>query len=294
MIERRAVFSHRWLPIALVAPQLAVTAVFFLWPAYETVVSAFYVQGAFGGSEHFVGLHNFTALWDNASYLHSFGITLIFSAATTLLALSVSLLLAVNANRALRGAKVYQALLAWPYAVAPAIAGVLWLFMLNPSVGLLARALDGLGVPWDFRVNGTQAMVLVVMASAWRQIAYNFLFFLAALQSVPSSLIEAAAIDGAGPIRRFWTIVFPLLSPTTFFLLVIDLVYSFFETFGVIDTVTQGGPANATNILVYQVFETGFVGLDLGGSAAQSVVLMLFIIGLTVLQFRFIEGRVRY
>ena len=294
MIERRAVFPNRWLPIALIAPQLAVTAVFFFWPAYETVVSAFYVEGAFGGSRHFAGLTNFTALWHNTTYLHSFWVTLIFSGATTLLALSLSLWLAVNANRALRGARIYRALLTWPYAVAPAIAGVLWLFMLNPSVGLLARALDAVGLPWDFHVNATQAMILVVLASAWRQIAYNFLFFLAALQSVPPSLVEAAAIDGAGPTRRFWTIVFPLLSPTTFFLLVIDLVYSFFETFGVIDTVTQGGPANATNILVYQVFQTGFVGLDLGGAAAQSVVLMGFIIVLTVLQFRFIEARVRY
>ncbi|MGN8158216.1 sn-glycerol-3-phosphate ABC transporter permease UgpA [Salinisphaera sp. RV14] len=293
-MERRVVFGHRWLPLALIAPQLAITAVFFFWPAYETVVSAFYAQGAFGGGEHFVGLANFVALWHDTNYLHSFWVTLVFSAATTALSLSVSLLLAVNAQRALAGGRIYRALLTWPYAVAPAIAGVLWLFLFNPGVGLLADALSVFGVAWNFHIHGGQAMILVVIASAWRQIAYNFLFFLAALYSMPGSLIEAAAIDGAGPSRRFWTIIFPLLSPTTFFLLVIDLVYAFFETFGVIDTVTHGGPANATNILVYEVFQTGMQGMDIGGAAAQSVVLMLFIIGLTVLQFRFIEGRVRY
>lgn len=293
-MEKRVHFHNRWLPYALLAPQLAVTLVFFIWPAAEALSSSLFLQDAFSGSMRFVGLQNFQFLFQDSVYLKSFAVTGIFTAGVTCLTLSVSLLLAVKANNVLKGSRLYQAILTWPYAVAPAVAGVLWLFLFTPSVGLIARALMALGVDWNYHVNATQAMLLVVIAAAWRQIAYNFLFFLAGLQAIPGSLMEAAAIDGAGPVKRFWTIIFPLLSPTTFFLLVIDIIYSLFETFGLIDTVTQGGPGNATNILVYEVFRTGFVGQDLGGSAAQSVILMALVVVMTVIQFRFIEQRVSY
>ena len=293
-MEKRVYFRNRWLPYLLLAPQLAVTLVFFIWPAAVALSSSLFTQDAFSGTMHFVGLENFRFLFQDSSYINSFVVTGVFTAGVTALTLSVSLLLAVKADRVFKGSRFYQAVLTWPYAVAPAVAGVLWLFLFTPSIGLVARALGAMGVDWNYHVNGTQAMLLVIIAGAWRQIAYNFLFFLAGLQAIPQSLIEAAAIDGAGPVKRFWTIIFPLLSPTTFFLLVIDIIYSLFETFGLIDAVTQGGPGNATNILVYQVFQTGFVGQDLGGSAAQSVILMLLVIIMTVIQFHFIERRVSY
>ena len=293
-MEKRVYFRNRWLPYALLTPQLAVTLVFFIWPATLALSSSLFTQDAFTGSMHFVGLDNFRFLAQDTVYLKSFAVTGIFTAGVTLLTLALSLLLAVKADGVFRGARLYRAILTWPYAVAPAVAGVLWLFLFSPSVGLIARALDAVGIAWNYHVNGFQAMLLVIIAAAWRQVAYNFLFFLAGLQAIPTSLMEAAAIDGAGPVKRFWTIVFPLLSPTTFFLLVIDIIYSLFETFGLIDTVTQGGPGNATNILVYEVFRTGFVGQDLGGSAAQSVILMALVLVMTVIQFRFLERRVRY
>ncbi len=293
-MEKRVYFRNRWLPYLLLAPQLAVTLVFFIWPAAVALSSSLFTQDAFSGTMHFVGLENFRFLFQDSSYINSFAVTGVFTAGVTALTLSVSLLLAVKADRAVKGSRFYQAALTWPYAVAPAVAGVLWLFLFTPSIGLIARAFGAMGIDWNYHVNGTQAMFLVIIAGAWRQIAYNFLFFLAGLQAIPQSLIEAAAIDGAGPVKRFWTIIFPLLSPTTFFLLVIDIIYSLFETFGLIDAVTQGGPGNATNILVYQVFQTGFVGQDLGGSAAQSVILMILVIIMTVIQFHFIERRVSY
>lgn len=293
-MEKRVYFRNRWLPYLLLAPQLLVTFVFFIWPAAVALTSSLFIQDAFTGSMHFVGLQNFRFLFHDSVYLKSFTVTGIFTGGVTALTLAAALLLALKADKVVRGSRFYQAVLTWPYAVAPAVAGVLWLFLFTPSVGLIARALGAAGVDWNYHVNSDQAMFLVVVAASWRQIAYNFLFFLAGLQAIPQSLIEAAAIDGAGPSKRFWTIIFPLLSPTTFFLLVIDIIYSLFETFGLIDTVTQGGPGNATNILVYQVFQTGFVGQDLGGSAAQSVILMLLVVIMTVIQFRFIERRVSY
>jgi sn-glycerol 3-phosphate transport system permease protein len=293
-VEKRAFFRSRWLPYALVAPQLAITLVFFFWPAGQALWQSVLLQDAFGTSVEFVGLENFRRLFADPAYLASFRVTVVFSVLVAGLGLSISLLLALFADRIIRGAAAIKTLLIWPYAVAPAIAGVLWLFMFNPTLGVVAFWLRAAGVDWNFLLRGDQALALLVMAAVWKQISYNFVFFLAGLQAIPKSLIEAAAIDGAGPARRFWTIIFPLLSPTTFFLLVVNIVYAFFDTFAIVDAVTQGGPGQDTAILVYKVYHDGFKALDFGGSAAQSVILMAIVIGLTVVQFRFIERRVNY
>ena len=293
-MEKRVVFRSAWLPYALVAPQIAITVVFFFWPAAQAVWYSFQLQDAFGLKTQFVGLANFAALFADTRYLDSIKITAVFSALVALVGLAISLALAVMADRVIRGALGYRTLLVWPYAVAPAVAGVLWAFLFAPSIGIVTYVLKGFGIDWNWIIHGDQAMLLVVIASVWKQISYNFLFFLAGLQSIPRSLIEAAAIDGAGPARRFWTVVFPLLSPTTFFLLVVNIVYAFFDTFGVIDATTQGGPAGATQILVYKVYYDGVKAADLGGSSAQSVILMFIVITLTVLQFRFVERKVQY
>jgi sn-glycerol 3-phosphate transport system permease protein len=293
-MERRVVFAGWLVPAVLLTPQLAVTIVFFFWPAGQAIWQSVERQDPFGLSTVFVGIDNFAALFADPDYLASFSITAFFSFAVALLALAPGLLLAVMADRVVRGAAFYKTVLLLPYAIAPAIAGVLWMFLFNPSIGVVAAALRDLGIDWNYLLDGDQAMLLVILAAAWKQISYNFLFFLAGLQSIPASLIEASAIDGASPRRRFWTIIFPLLAPTSFFLLVVNIVYAFFDTFGVIHNVTQGGPAKATEILVYKVWYDGIVGLDLGGSAAQSVVLMAIVIGLTAIQFRFIERRVHY
>ena len=293
-MEKRVVFRSAWLPYALVAPQIVVTIVFFFWPAVQAGWYSFQLQDAFGLQTEFVGFQNFAALFNDEHYLNSFRITAVFSALVAVSGIAISLLLATMADRVLRGALAYKTLLIWPYAVAPAVAGVLWAFLFAPSVGIATYALRQQGVDWNWVLKEDQAMALVVLASTWKQISYNFLFFLAGLQSIPKSLIEAAAIDGAGPTRRFWTIVFPLLSPTTFFLLVVNIVYAFFDTFGVIDATTQGGPAGATQILVYKVYHDGVKSADLGGSSAQSVILMVIVIALTVVQFRYIERKVQY
>ncbi len=293
-MEKRVVFRSSWLPWALLAPQVAVIAVFFFWPAGQAVVQSVQQSNAFGTSVEWVGLENFRNLWNDPTYLASFYTTALFSVLVAALGIGISLVLAVFADRIVKGALAYKTLLIWPYAVAPAIAGVLWLFMLAPSVGVVSYWLRVLGVDWDPLLNGRHAMTMVVAAAVWKQISYNFLFFLAGLQSVPKSLIEAAAIDGARPWRRFWTIVFPLLSPTTFFLLVINIVYAFFDTFGIIDAATEGGPGRDTSILVYKVYYDGIKAMDLGSSAAQSVVLMVIVITLTVVQFRFVEKKVNY
>lgn len=293
-MEKRVVFRSAWLPYLLVAPQIAITVVFFFWPAVQAFWYSFLLQDAFGLKTQFVGLQNFVTLFHDPAYLKSFKITAVFSVLVAGSGIAISLVLAAMADRVIRGALAYKTLLIWPYAVAPAVAGVLWAFMFAPSIGIVTYALKKMGVDWNWVVNGDQAMLLVVIAAVWNHISYNFLFFLAGLQSIPKSLIEAAAIDGAGPLRRFWSIVFPLLSPTTFFLLVINIVFAFFATFGVIDSTTQGGPAGATQILVYKVYYDGVKAGDLGGSSAQSVVLMFIVITLTVIQFRFIERRVQY
>ncbi|MFC6689304.1 sn-glycerol-3-phosphate ABC transporter permease UgpA [Jhaorihella thermophila] len=291
---KRVHFPPGILPYLLVAPQVAITLVFFIWPAAQAIYQSFLLEDAFGLSTEFVWFENFVALAEDPIYLGSFGRTIVFSAAVAALSMSFALVLAGFADRVARAATTYRTLLIWPYAVAPVLAGALWVFMFNPTLGILPYFLEFMGIEWNHYLNGNQAMLLVIMAAAWKQVAYNFLFYLAAMQAIPRSVIEAAAIDGAGPFRRFADIIFPLISPTTFFLLVINVTYAFFDTFGIIHAITQGGPANATTILVYKVFNDGFVGLDLGGSAAQSVVLMILVIGLTVVQFRYIEKRVQY
>jgi sn-glycerol 3-phosphate transport system permease protein len=293
-MEKRVVFGHKTLPYLLLLPQLAITVVFFFLPAGQAMWQSLRLEDAFGLSSQFVGLENFADLFSQQNYIDSFKVTAVFSVLVAVVGLSVSLLLAVMADRVMRGASIYKTLLIWPYAVAPAVVGVLWLFLFSPAVGILAVALRQMGFDWNPRLDGTQAMGLVLIASVWKQISYNFLFFLAGLQSIPRSLIEAAAIDGASPVRRFWTIVFPLLSPTTFFLLVVNVIYAFFDTFAVIDTTTQGGPGTSTAILVYKVYTDGFRGLDLGSSAAQSVVLMVIVVALTIFQFRYIDRKVQY
>ena len=293
-MEKRVVFRSAWLPYALIAPQIAITIIFFFWPAAQAVWYSFQLQDAFGLRSQFVGLQNFAQLFADGNYLASFKVTAVFSVLVAFFGLAISLALAAMADRVLRGAMAYKTLLIWPYAVAPAIAGVLWAFLFAPSIGIITYALRGFGIDWNWIINDNQALLLVVIASIWNQISYNFLFFLAGLQSIPKSLIEAAAIDGAGPTRRFWSIVFPLLSPTTFFLLVVNIVYAFFSTFGIIDATTQGGPGQATQILVYKVYHDGVKAADLGGSSAQSVILMFIVIALTVAQFRFIERKVQY
>ncbi|MCD6663830.1 MAG: sn-glycerol-3-phosphate ABC transporter permease UgpA [Comamonas sp.] len=293
-MEKRVRFKSAWLPWLLVAPQMAIVLVFFFWPAAQTLYQSVLQEDAFGTSSEFVGMENFRRLWDDPSYLGSFYTTAAFSLMVAVLGICIALLLAVMANRVVRGAAIYKTLLIWPYAVAPVVAGVLWLMMFASPWGVVAYALQSLGYDWNHLLSGTDAMALIVMASVWKQISYNFLFFLAGLQSVPSSVIEAATIDGATPWRRFWSIVFPLLSPTTFFLLVMNVIYAFFDTFAIVDAATQGGPGKDTSILVYKVYYDGFKALDMGGSAAQSAVLMAIVILLTVFQFRFVEKKVQY
>jgi sn-glycerol 3-phosphate transport system permease protein len=293
-VEKRVVFKSWWLPWVLIAPQVVVIAVFFFWPAAQALLQSLQQSDAFGTSVEWVGLENFRNLWNDASYLASFKTTAVFSVLVAGLGLALSLFLAIFADRVVRGSNLYRTFLIWPYAVAPAVAGVLWLFMFAPSIGIVSYAIRQLGFGWDPLLNGDHAMALIVMAAVWKQISYNFLFFLAGLQSIPKSLIEAAAMDGARPWRRFWTIQFPLLSPTTFFLLVINIVYAFFDTFAIVDAATKGGPGKDTAILVYKAYFDGFKAMDLGGSAAQSVVLMVIVVALTVFQFRFVEKKVNY
>jgi sn-glycerol 3-phosphate transport system permease protein len=294
-MNKRVTFNAKLLPYILLAPQIAVTLAFFIWPSGQALWQSVILEDAFGGNSRFVGFANFERLFANEGYWASVRVTLFFSLMVASLGLGFSLLLATMADRIVRGATAYKALLVWPYAVAPAVAGVLFGFLFNPSVGIVAYFLKkGIGYEFNYVINGGQALFLVILAATWNQISYNFLFFLAGLQSVPRSLMEAAAIDGAGPVWRFWTITLPLLSPTAFFLLVVNIIYAFFGTFGVIDAMTKGGPARATEILVFKVYNDGFRGQDFGGSAAQSAILMAIVVALTVIQFRFIERRVQY
>lgn len=294
MQTKRTIFPNRVLPYALLLPQLAVTAVFFLWPAAQAFWQSFLREDAFGLKTTFVWLDNYARLVRDPHYINSLGVTTIFAVSTAVVSIGLALILALAVDRMIRSARAYTTLMVWPYAVAPAIAGVLWWFMFNPTIGVLPYVLKVMGYSWNHQLNRVDAMILVVLAASWKQISYNFLFFVAGLQSIPSSLKEAAAIDGAGPLKRFWTIILPLLSPTTFFLMVVNIVYAMFDTFGIIDATTQGGPAQATNILVYKVYQDGFVALNLGSSAAQSVMLMVIVIALTVIQFRYVERRVQY
>ena len=293
-MEKRVVFQSPWLPYALVAPQLIITLVFFFWPATQAVYQSLLIQDAFASKVQFVWFDNFRDRFNDPHSLASCRVTAIFSALVTVIGLSLALLLAVFADRVVRGARVYKMLLVWPYAVATAVAAVLFVFQLNPTLGIVTHLLRAIGYDWNYLLNPRQALALIVIAAVWKQISYNFLFFLAGLQSIPKSLIEAAAIDGAGPVKRFATIVFPLLSPTTFFLIVVNIVYAFFDTFAIVDAATSGGPVQATSILVFKVYQDGVQALDLSGSAAQSVILMAIVIALTVIQFRFVERRVNY
>jgi sn-glycerol 3-phosphate transport system permease protein len=293
-MEKRALFKSAWLPYALLAPQIIVTILFFFLPAGEALYQSVLIQDAFGVSSQFVWFDNFRDLFNDAGYLQSFQITALFSVLVAFFGLVLALLLAVFADRVVVAAPVYKTFLIWPYAVSPVVVGVLWMFLMSPTLGIISHALRHVGIEWNHILNSRHALILIVMAAVWKQISYNFLFFLAGLQSIPKSLIEAAAIDGAGPVRRFFTIVFPLLSPTTFFLLVVNIVYAFFDTFAIIEATTQGGPGNETHILVYKVFYDGIKGGDLGSAAAQSVVLMTIVIALTVVQFRYVERKVQY
>lgn len=293
-MQKQAIFQSKLLPYALVAPQLAIVLIFFYWPAAQAVIQSFLLQDAFGLSTSFVWLENYVELFGDPAYFETIVRTFFFSFAIAASSLSVALLLAVMADKPLRGGAVYRTLLIWPYAVAPPVVGVLWVFMLHPSLGVLSRYLRAAGIEWNPLLDGNQAATLVILAAAWKQISYNFLFFLAGLASIPKSVLEAAAIDGARPMRRFWTVTFPLLSPTIFFLLVVNIVYAFFDTFGIIDTMTRGGPGTSTVTLVYKVYNDGLIGGNLGGSAAQSVILMVMVIVLTGIQFRFVERKVTY
>ncbi|WDR01227.1 sn-glycerol-3-phosphate ABC transporter permease UgpA [Devosia algicola] len=294
MQTKRTIFPNRVLPYLLLTPQMLITLIFFIWPAGQAVKSSFEREDPFGFKTQFIWFQNYTKLFADPSYLNSVGRTAVFAVSVTVISMSVSLLLAIAVNRLLRTGRIYTTLLVWPYAVAPVVAGILWWFMFNPSIGILPYLLSFAGIDWNHRVNAGNAMTLIVLASSWKQISYNFLFFVAGLQSVPQSLSEAAAIDGAGPFKRFWTIIFPLLSPTTFFLMIVNINYAMFDTFGTIDATTSGGPAQSTNILVYKVYSDGFLGLNIGSSSAQSVLLMGIVIVLTVIQFRWVERRVQY
>lgn len=293
-MRKNVIFRGKLLPLLLLLPQLVITGLFFFWPAGQAIWSSLLREDAFGLSRDFVGLENFADVIADPAWRAAAGTTAVFAFSVAVLALSVALLLAVQADKAIRGSSLYKTLLIWPYAVAPAVAAVLWLFLFHPQIGLIGRALNAAQIAWDYRLNGGQAMLLVIIASAWKQVSYNFIFFLAGLQSIPKSVLEAAAIDGARPVRRFWTVIFPLLSPTSFFLLTVNLVYAFFDTFGVIHALTQGGPAKATETLIYKVYIDGVENLNLGASAAQSVILMLIVIAMTAVQFRFIERKVHY
>jgi sn-glycerol 3-phosphate transport system permease protein len=290
-MERRTIFGHRLLPMLLVAPQFFLTVFFFLWPAGQAIWSSMTRQDPFGLHSQFVGLDNFTDLFEDPLYRESIGRTVVFMAAVSALSMAVALLLAVFADRDIRGRGVYRTLLIWPYAIAPAMAAVLWLLLLQPQIGLLGVWLNRHGVAWDYHLNGAQALLVVILASAWKQVSYNFIFFLAGLQSIPRAVVEAARLDGAKGWRRFRTVTFPLLAPTTFFLIVVNLVYAAFDTFGTVQALTQGGPGKATETMVIKVYRDGVVNLDIGSSSAQSVVLMLGVVGLTALQFRFLGRR---
>ncbi|WP_108460425.1 sn-glycerol-3-phosphate ABC transporter permease UgpA [Devosia naphthalenivorans] len=294
MQTKRTIFPNKLLPYALLAPQLIITIIFFLWPAGQAVKSSFEREDPFGFRTTFIWFQNYTRLFDDPEYLNAAARSAVFAVGVTALSMGAALLLAVCVNRLLRSGKFYTTLLVWPYAVAPVVAGILWWFMFNPTIGIVPYLLEAFGYRWNHRVNGNDAMILVIIAASWKQISYNFLFFVAGLQSVPKSLVEAAAMDGAGPFKRFWTIVFPLLSPTTFFLMIVNINYAMFDTFGIIDGTTSGGPAGSTNTLVYKVYADGFLGLNIGSSSAQSVILMLIVIILTVVQFRWVERRVQY
>ncbi|MBU6382002.1 MAG: sn-glycerol-3-phosphate ABC transporter permease UgpA [Betaproteobacteria bacterium] len=287
-------FKGWGLPAMLLAPQLLIVLIFFYWPSVRAVFGSLFLEDAFGQSAEFVGFENFERLFADSDYADAFGITVVFSVLVSSIGLSISLLLAWFADRAIKARYVFRTILIIPYAVSAAVAAVLWSFLFAPSVGVVAHWLIQSGLAWNYLINANHAMALIVMTAVWKQIAYNFIFFLAGLQAIPRSMFEASAMDGAGPFKTFFYVTLPLLSPTAFFLLVVNVVYAFFDTFGIIDASTGGGPGQSTSILVYKVYHDGFKSLDLGSSSAQSVILMIMVVLLTVIQFRFIERRVHY
>lgn len=293
-MQQTGLFHHRFLPLALMLPQLAITAIFFLWPAFQALLQSFFEQDAFGLSNHFVGLGNFTSVLSDPAYFRSLRFTLLFSAVVAFGAMGFGLLFAVMADQIGKSSRLYQTLFIWPYAVAPAMAGVLWLFLFNPSTGAITQLLSLIGIDWNYLIDPTDATILVLIIATWKQISYNFIFFLAGLQSIPKTLLEAAEMDGASRTKRFWTVIFPLLTPTSFFLMIVNITYAFFDTFGIIHMVTQGGPGDSTQTLVYKVWYDGFQANALGTSAAQSVLLMIMVSILTILQFRYVERKVHY
>lgn len=294
MIKRVHFEGHTWLVTLLLLPQLLVLGVFAILPAFQAVIYSFMLSDPFGQFSTFVGLDNFKTVLSRPEYLNSVWVTLVFGVGSTALSMTAGLAFAVFVDHVIRGKRGYKTFLLWPYAISPVVAGVLWLFLFHPIYGAIALMLRQFGVEWNPLLEGSHAMLLVIVVASWKQVTYNFVFFLASLQAIPKSLIEAAAIDGAGPVRRLFTVVFPLMAPITFFLLVINIVHAFFDTFPIIDSLTKGGPAGATDIMVYRVYHDGFVSQDLGGSSAQSVILMLLVVGLTFIQFRFIERKIKY
>lgn len=293
-MNKRPIFKNKLLPYLLLAPQLLITLIFFIWPAAKTMIFSVQAVDPFGNDSTFVGLDNFIEIFEDEHYLASFKTTIIFTFLVTSIGLTVSLFFAALVDYIVKAKTLYRTLFILPYAVAPAIAAVLWGFLFNPSFGIVVKIFEYFGLLWSHAQDNVQAMILVVLASVWKQISYNFLFFLAALQAVPKSLMEAAAVEGAGPIRRFIGISLPLIAPITFFLLIINIVYAFFDTFAIIDAATQGGPVQATTTLIYKIYRDGMTGLDLSISAAQSIILMICVGILTFIQFKYIEKRVSY
>ncbi|MHC4043439.1 ABC transporter permease subunit [Bradyrhizobium sp. 23AC] len=282
------------LPTLLLLPQFLILLFFFFIPSLRALMQSVLLSDPFGTNVQFVWLDNFKTLLASSDYRQSIAVTFWFTVAQNVLTLGSALVLAFATDRIVRGRSAYRTIILLPYAIAPAIAGILWAFLFNPAVGPLAQVLHGLGIAWDPNLNPTDALILVTLAASWKHICYDYIFLVVGLLAVPVSLMEAAAVDGAGPIRRFVSIALPMLGPTIFFLTVMNFIYGFFETFAIIDAVTKGGPAGATNILVYKVFVDGFVNLDLGSSAAQSVLLMSFALICTLLQFRYFDRKVNY
>ena len=292
---KRSVFRNRALPYLLLLPQLAVTVVFFFWPAWESLRLSFFRTSAFGDRVTFVGLDNFTKLLGDPDYYQSVLNSFVFAFGVTGIGVGAGLLVAALATQKIRGLTVYRTAVLWPYGIAAPIAGIIFLFMFHPSYGVLPYWLSFVsGYEFNWLLKGWVAMALVIVATAWTHVGYNIAFFLAGLLAIPESVLEAASVDGAGSLRRFALIVFPLLAPITFYLVVVNLIFSFFGSFGMIHAVTQGGPGGATEIMVFKVYKDGFIGLNMGSSAAQSVMLMIVVIGLTALQFRFVERRITY
>lgn len=290
-----AQFNHqRFYAWLFIVPQLVITLVFFIWPACNALLQSFFYTDAFGLHKKFAGLLNFTDLFFDPSYAKAIGVTFIIAVSVTACTMVLGLLMAVLVSHRGCSQRIYKSLLIWPYAVAPAVAAILWRFLCHPTLGWLTQVLHAIGIHFDYVNHVSQALLVVILTASWQQFSYNFLFYFAALKAIPSSLIDAAIIDGASSRQRFWQIIFPLLSPTTFFLLIMNLMYGFFDTFGIIQVMTHGGPGNSTTNLIYKVYRDGFEGMDLGSSSAQSVLLMVIVVIVSLIQFKYLERKVHY